>query len=120
MRSAILQAAAESADKMKGFGLADGSTTPAFGRVIVVFLLLAALAWGAAWLLRRYGSARWRNVATGGVGPIQPLARTSLPGGIACHLVEAQGSRVLITVTRHGVSSLLLGATDAKNTEPAP
>ena len=120
MRPVVLQAAADATDKMKHFGLADGSSTPAFGRVIVVFLLLAALAWGAAWLLRRYGP-RWRIAAVGGAGPIQSLARSTLPGGIACHLVEAQGSRVLITVTRHGVSSLLLGPTTGNKTaEPTP
>ncbi len=103
------------AEKLKGFGLAEGSATPAFGRIMVVFLLLAALAWAAAWLLRRF-SSRWGarfglgGIAVAGASPIRHVARSSLPGGIACHLVEAQGSRVLITVSRHGVTSLLLGA----------
>src|SRR3954454_16201120 len=104
MRPVILQAAAQATDKMKDFGLAHGSPTPAFGRVILVFLLLAALAWAAAWLLRRYGP-RWRIAAVAGAGPIRQVARSSLPGGIACHLIEAHGSRVLITVTRQGVTS---------------
>jgi len=105
---------------MKNFGLADGSATPAFGRVIVVFLLLAALAWGAAWVLRRYGP-RWRIAGVSTAGPIQQVARATLPGGIACHVIEVQGSRVLITVTRHGVTSLLLGpAAETKKPELAP
>ncbi len=82
---------------------------------MVVFLLLAALAWAAAWLLRRFSSRWGARFGLGGIGvagasPIRHVARSSLPGGIACHLVEAQGSRVLITVSRHGVTSLLLGA----------
>jgi hypothetical protein len=109
------EATREGAEKLKGFGLAEGSSTPHFGRIMVVFLLLAALAWAAAWLLRRFSSrwgARFGLAGIGGAGasPIRHVARSSLPGGIACHLVEAQGSRVLITVSRHGVTSLLLGA----------
>ena len=110
-----LEATREGAEKLKGFGLAEGSSTPAFGRIMVVFLLLAALAWACAWLLRRFSSRWGARFGLGGIGgaaasPIRHVARSSLPGGIACHLVEAQGSRVLITVSRHGVTSLLLGA----------
>src|SRR5262245_31605928 len=111
------EAAREGADKLKGFGLAESSSTPAFGRIIVVFLLLAALAWAAAWLLRRYG-ARFRIAGTNVAAPIRAVARSNLPGGIACHVVEVEGSRVLITVSRHGVSSLALGA--ARPPEAAP
>jgi hypothetical protein len=38
-----------------------------------------------------------------------------LPGGIACHVIETQGKKVLITVTRNGVTSLVLG-----DAEPPP
>jgi hypothetical protein len=106
------ETARESAGKLKGFGLAESSSSLPFGRIVLVFLLLAALAWAAAWLLRRYGSRfGLGGVAIAGGGPIRHVARSSLPGGVACHLVEAQGSRVLITVTRHGVTSQLLPAT---------
>ena len=86
----LAHAADDAADKMKGFGLAETAAAPAFGRVIVVFLLLAALAWAAAWLLRRYGK-QWRIPAAGGGGVIRPLARSTLPGGI--ELREAHGVR---------------------------
>jgi hypothetical protein len=113
------EAAGEGAGKLKGFGLAEGSSSPPFGRIIVVFLLLAALAWAAVWLLRRYGPRFGIGaIAAAGAGPIRHVARSSLPGGIACHLVEAQGSRVLITVTRHGVTSLALGPVAAPVTAP--
>jgi hypothetical protein len=99
--------------RLKGFGLAEGASTPAFGRVILVFLVLAALSWAIVWLLRkhgkRFGLAGLATVTTES-SPIRHLARSSLPGGVVCHLVEAQGSRVLITVTRQGVTSLVLEA----------
>ena len=100
---------AASADKLKGFGLAsaDAGSLP-FGRVIVAFLIVAALAWAATWLLRRYGF-RGAAIAAGGAASIRTLARNTLPGGVTCHLVETQGRQVLITVTRHGATSVVLG-----------
>jgi hypothetical protein len=96
-------------EKLRGLGLAGSNVAaPGFGRVLVVFLLVAALAWGASWLLRRYGN-RLRPGVIGGAAPIRHLARNTLPGGVACHLVETQGRQVLITVSRSGVSSVLLG-----------
>lgn len=100
---------AAGADKLKGFGLAnsDAGSLP-IGRVILTFLLVAALAWAATWLLRRYGY-RGAAVSAGGAASIRPLARNTLPGGVTCHLVEAHGRQVLITVTRQGVTSVVLG-----------
>lgn len=96
------------AEKLRGLGLGSSAPSPGYGRVILVFVLVAALAWGATWLLRRYG-ARLPTAATGGSVPINHLARKVLGGGVACHVVETQGRQVLITVTRSGVTSLLLG-----------
>jgi hypothetical protein len=114
------EAAHTASDKLKDFGLAEGASAPAFGRVILVFMLLAALSWGIVWLLKKHGKRL--GLAGLGVGatessPIRHVARSSLPGGVVCHLVEAQGSRVLITVTRHGVTSLVLEAS-SPGTEP--
>jgi hypothetical protein len=111
--------AAAGADKLKGFGLAssDAGSLP-IGRVIVTFLLVAALAWAVTWLLRRYGF-RGTAVIAGAAAPIRALARNTLPGGVTCHLVEAQGRQVLITVTRHGVTSVVLGDAPAAPV-PAP
>jgi hypothetical protein len=96
-------------DKLKGFGLAsaDAGSLP-IGRVIVAFLLVAALAWAATWVLRRYGFRGTADTARG-TAAIRALARNTLPGGVTCHLVETQGRQVLITVTRHGVTSVVLG-----------
>ncbi len=97
------------AQKLRDLGLAGGSVEgPGVGRLLLAFVLVAALAWGATWVLKRYGFRSGR-AAAGGASPIRHLSRGALPGGIACHVVEAQGRQVLITVTRHGVTSLLLG-----------
>jgi hypothetical protein len=115
---------AADADKLHGFGLAESAATPAYGRVLIVFLLVAGLAWGGVWLMRRYG-LRGPLRALGVPGTPQQLrqiGRTSLPGGIACHVIETQGKTVLITVTRNGVTSLVLGdaASPATSGAPAP
>jgi hypothetical protein len=111
---------AADAEKLRGFGLAESATTPAYGRVLIAFLLVAALAWGSVWLMRRYG---WRGLpgVTGAAGAgvqVRHLARSTLPGGIACHVIEAQGRHVLITVTRQGVTSLVLGDVASSPTPP--
>ena len=102
------------AGRLRGFGLAEsGPATPGWGRVLPVFLLVCGLAWGATWLLRRYGgklpSRLLAGVGGGDTATLRQLARSNLPGGIACHVVEAQGRTVLITVSRQGVHSLVLG-----------
>jgi hypothetical protein len=97
------------AQKLHDFGLSGSNVgTPGYGRVLLVFALIVALAWGATWLLRRYG-ARFRAGAIGAAGPVKHIARDTLPGGVVCHVIETQGRQVLITVTRHGVASVLLG-----------
>lgn len=97
------------AAKLRDFGLAESTvSTPGYGRVVLVFTLIVALAWGAAWVLRRYG-ARFRSNTIGATASMRPVARYALPGGVACHVIETQGRQVLITVTRHGVTSLVLG-----------
>lgn len=102
-------ATAAGADKLKTFGLASSeSGSLPIGRVIVAFLLVAALAWAATWILRRYG---YRGATAGmpAAAGVRAVARSTLPGGVTCHVVEAQGRQVLITVTRQGVTSVVLG-----------
>jgi hypothetical protein len=109
-------------EKLRDLGLAGSTvTTPGFGRVLVAFLLVAALAWGASWVLRRYGF-RFRAGAgvSGGATPIRHLARHTLPGGLTCHLVETQGRQVFITVSRSGVNSVLLGDAPAATAPASP
>ena len=104
-------AAQDNAEKLRGLGLADsGSAGPSLLRVLLVFLLAALMAWGATWLLKRYGFKLPGSMATPGKAGVRVLSRTSLPGGVICHVVEAQGQDVLITVTRQGVTSTVLGS----------
>jgi hypothetical protein len=108
--AAAATAATEGETKLRGLGLQSSDVgMPGFGRVLAAFVLVAALAWGATWLLRRYGY-RLPAAVAGGAHPIRHLARQTLPGGVACHVIETQGRQVLITVTRSGVASLDLGA----------
>jgi hypothetical protein len=96
-------------ERLRGLGLSGEQVgTPGLGRVLLVFLLVAALAFCASWALRRYGF-KFRSSTMAGASPIRHLARNTLPGGVACHLVETQGKQVLITISRNGISSLLLG-----------
>jgi hypothetical protein len=107
------ESASTSAEKLRNLGLAEsGMSGPSILRVLLTFALAVAIAWGAIWLLRRYGvklPGKFGIAGTFGASPIKPLARSVLPGGITCHVVEAQGCDVLITVTRSGVTSLVLG-----------
>jgi hypothetical protein len=109
----IIATAAETAkvgtEKLREFGLADSSAgSLPLGRVLFAFLLVAGLAFCATWLMRRYGF-RLTAAAGGGAGSIRVIARSSLPGGVVCQVIEVQGKQVLLTATRTGVTSLLLG-----------
>jgi hypothetical protein len=107
-------------NKLKDFGLAaSNSGSLPIGRVIFAFVLVAALAWGVTWVLRRYGF-RGALLATPGAAPIRAVARTTLPGGVTCHVIETQGRHLLITVTRHGVSSVVLGDADPPTSPTTP
>jgi hypothetical protein len=105
--------AADEAEKLRHLGLAEsGTEAPSLLRVLLTFLLVVALAWAAVWLMRRHGfrlTGKLGLAAAPGASPIRAVARSVLPGGVTCHVVEAQGRSVLITVTRTGVSSVILG-----------
>lgn len=79
---------------------------PSMGRVIFVFLLIAGLAVGAAYVLRRYSP----NFARGFVqqGPLRVIDRANLNPGLRVHLVEVDGERLLIAENRTGISMLQL------------
>jgi hypothetical protein len=116
-------AAADSGEKLRNLGLADsGVSGPPLLRVLLTFLLVVGLAWTAAWLLRRHGfrlPGKAGVAASPAAAPIRMLARSVLPGGITCQVVAAQGRTVLITVTRSGVTSLVLGDL-VQEEKPAP
>ncbi len=84
----------------------DIVTAPSIVRVVLVFLLMAAIAVGAAYAVRRY-SPKFANTLAQR-GPLRIVERTALTGGLRVHLVEVDGERILIAEGRSGVSMLRL------------
>jgi flagellar biogenesis protein FliO len=110
----IVAAAADNAkagaEKLRDLGFADSSASSVpLGRVLLALMFVAALAVCAAWLLRRYGPGVRFRAAPGAPTPISVIVRNTLPGGVNCQVIQVQGKQVLITATRNGVTSLVLG-----------
>jgi flagellar biogenesis protein FliO len=109
MAAAAADTANAGAEKLREFGLADsGSGSLPWGRVLFAFVLVVALAFCATWLLRRYGF-RLPSSLAGGAAAIRVVTRSSLPGGVTCQVIEVQGKQVLVTATRNGVTTIVLG-----------
>lgn len=100
-------------------GLAQGGdvvTASGIVRVVFVFLLVAGLAVGAAYAVRRY-SPTFASVLSQR-GRLRVIERAALQGGLRVHLVEADGEKVLIAESRAGVSMLRLTASsEAKSND---
>jgi hypothetical protein len=100
-------------------GLTQGGdivTAPSVARVVFVFLLMAGIALGAAYAVRRY-SPKFANALIQR-GLLRVIDRTALHGGLRVHLVEADGERILIAEGRAGVSMLrLAGSGEAKKND---
>lgn len=79
---------------------------PSMWRVVFVFLLIAGLAVGAAYALRRFSPNLSRSLAQ--QGPLRVIDRTTVNAGLRVHLVEADGTRILIAEHRAGISMLQL------------
>lgn len=80
---------------------------PSMGRVIFVFLLVAGLAVGVAYALRRYSPNLARGLTQQG-GPLRVIDRATLNPGLRVHLVEVDGERLVIAENRTGLSMLQL------------
>ncbi|MFC4312683.1 flagellar biosynthetic protein FliO [Steroidobacter flavus] len=87
---------------------------PSMWRVVFVFLLIAGLAVGAAYALRRFSPNLSRGLAQ--QGPLRVIDRASVNAGLRVHLVEADGTRILIAEHRAGISMLQLPS--VKNESP--
>jgi hypothetical protein len=100
-------------------GLTQGGdivTAPSIARVVFVFLLMAGIAVGAAYAVRRYSPKFTSALAQR--GPVRVIERTALHGGLRMHLVEVDGERILIAEARTGVSMLrLAGWGEAKKND---
>lgn len=79
---------------------------PSVGRVIFVFLIVAGLAVGAAFALRRYSPKFASGLSQS--GSLRVLERSSLNAGLRVHLIEIEGERIVVAENRSGVSLLQL------------
>jgi flagellar biogenesis protein FliO len=93
----------------------DIVTMPSVGRVVLSFLLTAAIAVGVAYALRRYLPKFTGNLTQG--GSLRVIERSVLNGGLRLHLVETGGERILIAENRSGISMLRVAASDSPRSE---
>lgn len=100
---AALARGAENAPLTQG---QDIVAVPGIGRVIVVFLLVAALAVAAAVVLRRV-LPRLTGVTIGG-NTLRILERTNLSPATRIHLVQVDGERLLVAENRHALAVVVL------------
>jgi flagellar biogenesis protein FliO len=92
---------------------------PSLWRVLFVFLLIAGLAVAAAYGLRRFSPNFARGIAQ--QGALRVIERAQVNAGLRVHLIEADGSRILIAEHRSSVSMLQLPSTaptSIKNESP--
>ena len=96
----------------------DSLQLPGIARVIAAFLLVAALAFGAAWALRRILPRMSRQPAGG--GRIRVLGRQSSGFGLTVHLLEVDGARVFVAENKAGLSvTLLTGSSPSSPDSPS-
>jgi hypothetical protein len=81
---------------------------PSLGRIVFVFVLIAALAVATVVVLRRFWPAllRRKNSASG----IRPLDRTSISATLTVHVVEVEGVKMLIAEGSRGIAVVPLPA----------
>lgn len=84
----------------------DAIEVPGAGRVAVVFLFAAALAVGAAFVVRRM-LPKW----SGGLmtdGSIEVVGRIAPANGVRVHLLQVDGQRVLLAENRSALALVVL------------
>jgi flagellar biogenesis protein FliO len=79
---------------------------PSVGRVIVVFLIVAGMAVGAAFALRRYSPKFASGLSQ--TGSVRVIDRSSLNAGLRVHVIEIEGERIVVAENRSGVALLQL------------
>jgi hypothetical protein len=83
----------------------DALGLPTFGRVLAAFIVVAGLAVGAAFALRRL-QPKW-GAKLGGAQSIRVIERSSL-GATRVYLLEVDACKVLLTEHRSGNSMIVL------------
>lgn len=101
---ALLSHAAESTPLTQG---QDVIAVPGFGRVIVAFVIVAALAVAAAAVLRRV-LPKFTGTPLAG-STIRILERANLGPGTRLHVVQVEGEKVLVAENRNSLTVVVLG-----------
>jgi flagellar biogenesis protein FliO len=102
----LFACAAEQAPLTQG---QDVISTPGIGRVAVAFVIVAALAVGAAMALRRALPKLTGVPLTGNT--VRILERANLGPGTRAHLVQVEGEKLLVVENRTGLAIAVLGKT---------
>jgi len=94
----------------------DPIALPGFGRIVLAFVVVAALAVAAVLALRRFGPQLGRGswfgsgFASGFAsrGSLRVLERLQLSRELTVHLVQTERGKVLITAHRHSIAVVAL------------
>lgn len=90
---------------MAHLGLATQSVPlPGAGRIILVFICVAALAVGIAAILRRWSPGLLARLQQPSGVDVTVLSRQRLEPGVSLHIVSVAGERLAIVTSRSGVA----------------
>jgi flagellar biogenesis protein FliO len=110
-------AAACAQEKVPAAPLTQGEDVlsfPSFGRIVLSFIIAAALAVGVAFALRYVLPKLGRPAAAS--SRLRVLDRIHISSGLRLHLVEVDGDKVLIAEQRGAPSMLVLPASQPQPT----
>jgi len=114
-------AAPDTSSPMSHFGLAAQPVPlPGAGKVIVVFICVAALAVGIAAILRRWSPGLLAKLQLPSGVEVTVLGRQKLEPGVSLHIVSIAGERLAIVSSRSGVAMHALSVSDKDTSRPAP
>jgi hypothetical protein len=106
---------------MSHFGLATQPVSlPGAGKIILVFICVAALAVGLAAMLRRWSPGLLARLQVPSGVELTVLGRQRLEPGVSLHIVSVGGERLAIVTSRAGVAmhSLLPGGKAGSGSVP--
>jgi hypothetical protein len=113
--------APDTSSPMSHFGLATQPVPlPGAGKVILVFICVAALAVGIAAILRRWSPGLLAKLQLPSGVEVTVLGRQRLEPGVSLHIVSIAGERLAIVTSRSGVAmhALLVSGNDASRPTP--
>jgi hypothetical protein len=106
---------------MSHFGLATQPVPlPGAGKIIFVFICVAALAVGIAAILRRWSPGLLAKLQLPSGVEVTVLGRQRLEPGVSLHVVSIAGERLAIVTSRSGVAmhTLLVGGKEPGSPTP--